>query len=319
MSTAVLPSLSGLGFEVKRTPVWDTIVQPAVSGKETRLALQTYPRWMWELPYEFLRSDPTNHEYQDLIGFFNLRQGMADTFLYQDPDDNSVTGQAIATGNGSIAAYQLRRTFGSFIEPVLAPNTVSAVLLAGASIPAAGLSAPTNGALTQTSAGALGATTYYVKSTWTTNSGETLPAAETSLAVSANNVLNVAAPSGAPTGATGWNVYVSNTAGGGSGAETRQNGGTPVALGTPWVEPTGGLVAGSALPVANTTGWSVSTWGATSPGVLTFAGNVKNSVAITATFTYYWPVRMSDDSLGTSLFLSGFYSARKFAFISVKN
>ncbi|MGG6461389.1 baseplate J/gp47 family protein [Solilutibacter silvestris] len=108
---------------------------------------------------------------------------------------------------------------------------------------------PTNGALTASAAGALAAATYYVKSTWVTASGETLGSAETSLAVGANNVLNVAAPSSPPPGATGWNVYVSTS----TGTETKQNAST-IALGTAWVEPTSGLISGAALPSSNTAG-----------------------------------------------------------------
>jgi hypothetical protein len=157
-----------------------------------------------------------------------------------------------------------------------------------------------------------------VKCTWVTNSGETAASGETNFAASASNVITVAHPSSPPAGAIGWNVYVSNTSGG-SGAETRQNGGTPIAVGTNWTEPTSGLVTGAALPAGNTTGWSVSTWGASSPGVLTFQGNVVNSIAITADFTYYWPCRMSDDKLASNMFLSQFYAVKKLAFISVKN
>ena len=111
------------------------------------------------------------------------------------------------------------------------------------------IAAPTNGALTQTAGGTLAATTYYVKSTWTTASGETVGATETSLAVLVDNVLNVAAPASPPANATGWNVYVSTA----TGTETRQNS-TPIGTATAWVEPTTGLVAGSALPSANTSG-----------------------------------------------------------------
>ncbi len=111
------------------------------------------------------------------------------------------------------------------------------------------LSPPTNGALTETAGGTLSATTYYVQSTWVTAAGETLPSTETSLAVAANNVLNVAAPGSPPTGATGWNVYVSTS----TGPETKQNA-SPIAIGTPWVEPTSGLIAGTAVPATNTSG-----------------------------------------------------------------
>lgn len=106
------------------------------------------------------------------------------------------------------------------------------------------LSPPANGALTQSAGGSLSAATYYVRSTWILEgSAETAAGTETSLAVSANNVLNVAAPSSAPTGATGWNVYVSTA----SGTETRQNT-SAIALGSAWVEPTSGLTNTGAKP-----------------------------------------------------------------------
>src|SRR5271155_1719085 len=131
MSTAILPSLAGLGFDVTRTPVWDTTVQQAISGKETRIARQTYPRWKWELSYNVLRSSASYGELQQLAGFFNARQGMFDTFLYQDADDNAVSAQVIGTGDGATTAFQFLRTFGGFIEPVLAYNVVSTVYLNG--------------------------------------------------------------------------------------------------------------------------------------------------------------------------------------------
>ncbi len=183
------------------------------------------------------------------------RAAFRDTFLYTDATDNTVIAQSIGTGNGSTTTFQLVRSFGGFVEPILAPNAVTTVYDNGT--PVAAISAPTNGTLTQTSAGSLGATTYYVKTSWVTSTGETRVSNETSLAVSANKVLNVAAPGSAPAAAIGWNVYVSNTAGGGSGTETRQNGLTPIALGTPWVEPTSGLVAGVAGVAADqSSAWS---------------------------------------------------------------
>jgi len=205
MSTQTLPSLAGLGFDVIRTPVWDTVVQMAISGKETRLANQTYPRWRWDLKYNILRADSTNHELQDLVGFFNARQGQFDTFLYTDQDDNTVTGQALGTGDGATLTFQLVRTFGGFVEPVLAPHTVSAVYVDGSSI------------------------------------------------------------------------------------------------------------SGSF--------WSVSNWGTTTPGLLTFAGGhaPTSGKAVTADFTYYWPVRMTSDSVPFNMFLTQYYAAQKFGFISVKN
>lgn len=124
-----------------------------------------------------------------------------------------------------------------------------------------GISAPVAAPiLSQAAGGALAATTYYVKITYVNLMGETIASIESSLAVLINSVLVVAAPP-ALGSAIGWNVYVSNTGGGGSGTETKQNGSTPIAIGTAWNEPTSGLVAGSALPGANTTAAVVTvTW-----------------------------------------------------------
>jgi uncharacterized protein (TIGR02217 family) len=125
MSTAVFIPPVGTGWPITRTPVWDTIVQQSISGKEVRIAKQTYPRWKYELVISILRSSAaySSTEFQYVVGFFNSRQGMFDTFLYQDADDNSVTSQALGTGDGTTTVFQFVRAFGGFIEPVLAPNT----------------------------------------------------------------------------------------------------------------------------------------------------------------------------------------------------
>jgi uncharacterized protein (TIGR02217 family) len=204
MSVNILPSLAGLGFDVTRMPLWDTTVQQAISGKETRIARLTYPRWKWELTYNVLRSGAAFGELQQLAGFFNARQGMFDTFLYRDADDNSVLGQQISTGDGVTTSFQLIRTFGGFIEPMFVPNLAGAI-----------------------------------------------------------------------------NVYVDG--------------------------------------VLQVSGTSVAGWGTSQPGALTFAAAPASGKVITADYSYYCPVRMSDDSVSFTLFLSQYYKAKKFSFISVKN
>lgn len=131
MSTQILPSLAGLGFDVVRTPVWDTSIHTTISGKETRMARQVYPRWKWELTYNVLRSDATHSELQQLAGFFNARKGRFDTFLYRDADDNTAIAQILGQGTDSLTTFQLIRDFGGFKEVILAPQTVSAVYIDG--------------------------------------------------------------------------------------------------------------------------------------------------------------------------------------------
>ncbi len=97
--------------------------------------------------------------------------------------------------------------------------------------------------LSQTAGGTLAAATYYVVTTLLGPRGETVPSAEQSLAVLADNLLNVAAPTNIPGWAVGYNVYVGTV----TGAWTKQNA-LPVTLGAAWVEPIVGLVTGQLPP-----------------------------------------------------------------------
>ena len=116
--------------------------------------------------------------------------------------------------------------------------------------------APGEPTLGSTSGGSIAATTYYVRVTWVNAAGETLGSTETSLAVAADHLLTVEPPSSstaALSSATGWNVYVSTA----TGTETKQNS-SVLAFDATWTEPTSGLISGSALPSANTTGPTLS-------------------------------------------------------------
>lgn len=124
MSSSILPVLPGMTFPVTKTPTWRNRVQEAVSGKETRIGLWTYPRWKWSLPYEFIRDKPeaSKDELWQLLGFFNEHRGSLDSWLFEDPDDKTVTTQAFGTGDGVRTQWQLARTRGGFVEPVKALN-----------------------------------------------------------------------------------------------------------------------------------------------------------------------------------------------------
>ena len=127
MSNQPFPILKGMSFSVTRTPVWSNQLQTSISGKDTAVAYWSYPKWRWTIPFEMLRSDTVNAELQNLAGFFNLRTGSVDTFLYTDPYDKVVSGQLIGTGDGVTALFQLARAWGGFVEPMFAPNTVTSV------------------------------------------------------------------------------------------------------------------------------------------------------------------------------------------------
>lgn len=132
MSTQVLPDFPGLGFDVTRTPMWSTTIQSNISGKEVRLGMYSSPRYQWELKYNFLRQGTLNGvdtyaEFEQLLGFFNTLNGAFDTFLFKDPADNTAINQAIGIGDGSTTAFQLASNFGNYVQPILAPNVVTAI------------------------------------------------------------------------------------------------------------------------------------------------------------------------------------------------
>lgn len=131
MSNAVLPTLLGLEWNVKKSPMFRTKIQSSVSGKELRSSFMAYPLWKFRLSYSVLRSAAEYAEMQTLIGFFLQRRGSFDDFLYTDPDDNSATDQSFGTGNGTTAAFQLLRTLGGFAEPVQNLNGTPTIKVAG--------------------------------------------------------------------------------------------------------------------------------------------------------------------------------------------
>ena len=130
MSNAVFPALRGLTWSRYKTPSFSTKIQTAVSGKETRGANWSYPRWTFKLTYSFLKDDYTvNGDLQQIAGFFLARRGSFDDFLYLDPEDNFVANQRIGTGDGSSTQFQLVRLFGGFVEPVWGVNGTPSIRL----------------------------------------------------------------------------------------------------------------------------------------------------------------------------------------------
>ena len=139
--TAIFPSLPGLGWSVVKSPRFATRIQRAVNGRELRALDQPNPIWSWTLTYPLLRdrSDaraPSGaaigyDELRTLAGFFLQQRGALQPFLFDDPTDNAVMGQPLGAGDSSRTVFQLLRTMGGFAEPVIAPNTVSAIYFDG--------------------------------------------------------------------------------------------------------------------------------------------------------------------------------------------
>jgi hypothetical protein len=86
-----------------------------------RVAYANTPTWEWELTYEVLQDATGASDLKRLAGFFLQMLGDVVPFLFLDPDDNTVTGQYIGTGDGATSSWTLQRTFGypeSGTEPI---------------------------------------------------------------------------------------------------------------------------------------------------------------------------------------------------------
>jgi hypothetical protein len=310
------PTLPGLGWSVHKKPTFSTLVASHVSGREVRDPLYVNPIWQFELTVDALDSTAATYpgagaySLQALMGLYLQCGGQWGTFLFTDPSDCAAS-QTIALGDGASTNFTFARTLGGFFEPVGWVTGVSQVTLGGAVIPSAGLSPPASPALSSAAGGALAGATLFVKTAYVTASGETLPSAESSLAVAANHLLVVASPaSPAPASAIGWNVYAAAA----SGAEQKQNGATLIAIGANWTEPTTGLVSATAAPpAANTTGWSLST-----PCSLVFAGPPASAVAIAASFAYAFQCRFDDDVADFEQYMQSAWRVDSLKFRSVR-
>lgn len=124
MSDAVLVTPAGFRLEVDKMPLWSTRRARAVSGYERRVQQRVYPMYRIDLSVEVLRDAAGTDEAKNLLGFFNLRAGMFDSFRYADPDDYTVTDQQFGVRDGSTTQYQLVRSYGGFAEPVQNVNAL---------------------------------------------------------------------------------------------------------------------------------------------------------------------------------------------------
>ncbi len=134
------PSLIGLTYSVVKRPIWNTGVGTSASGREVRVGLYANPIWEFDLAYDFLPDNnegSTASDLKTMMGFFNSTAGALLPFNFTDPDDNSVVGQAIGTGDGTTTTFTFVRTYGgndgNSTEPVgnLNLNNVLNIYVAG--------------------------------------------------------------------------------------------------------------------------------------------------------------------------------------------
>ncbi|HTX50266.1 MAG TPA: DUF2460 domain-containing protein [Caulobacteraceae bacterium] len=289
VATLVFPTLRGVVYPVKRTAQFNTGVREVTSGRETATAFMAYPRWTFELGFDYLPDRTPGSsgytDYRTLQGFFLQLQGRFGAFLYRDDDDYRVVGGAIAAADGVTLQWPCVRDFGGFAEPVgqidlstLATFAATAVDTATCAInvPAHGLSTaqgPVWISSTGAAPGGLAAATAY----WVI----ALDANNFQLASSAANAL-----AGTPIPLTS----------AGSGTDTLAKG---VA-----VYQNGALLGPAA--------WSLSL-----PNQLVFASAPAAGQAITADFDFWFVCRFTEDKFDFDKFMNQLWELEKLQFRSV--
>lgn len=135
MSNLVFPgtlaNMPGLGWSVGKVPAFATKKQTSVANIELVASFTPYPVWTWTLKYNVLRQGAPYAEFETLAGFFLARQGGFDSFLYDDPTDDSVTDQSFGVGDGVTTKFQLVRTLGGFSEPIYNVNAITNIKVSG--------------------------------------------------------------------------------------------------------------------------------------------------------------------------------------------
>lgn len=136
--------LPGLSIEVMKRPKFNTKSNIASSGNEVRTSYTEWPRWTFELSYEFLE-DRTGAEssLKTIMGFFTDQQGSFGSWLFKDPDDYLVQNGEMGEADGVTTRFYFRRYLGQRGEPVGTVDTSNTITVfrsfgEPATIPASG-------------------------------------------------------------------------------------------------------------------------------------------------------------------------------------
>lgn len=134
MALAVFPTLPGRSVDLKWSPKHFNL-PPAITDTGAAITLGTAdtPLDDFELVYSFLRDNVeasaySATEFATMMGFWRSIGGSRGRFLFENPNDNAVTGQSVGTGDGTTTSFgPIMRTYGpagySSTEPVGQVNT----------------------------------------------------------------------------------------------------------------------------------------------------------------------------------------------------
>lgn len=298
MSYNTFPTLQGLGWDIKKRPIWSTAVEVSSSGAEYRTGRFSQPIYEFDLQFTYL----TQADFNTLVAFFNQQQGALTPFYLQPTNDSTATGVAFATTDGTTTSWQLLMPDGAQTQAIIGTPTIYGN---GIAMNPSGTGTPGAPVLGQVAGGTKAARTYYVRTAfYDPLVNFSAASVEASLAVSANNLLTVQAPAMAGD-AVGWAVYIGTS----SGSETLAYYG-PAAS---YTEPTGSIPSLGAFSTTDHTPFSVS-----ASGLLTLQGPGQSGNNLTWSGSYAYLVRFKDDQIETNQIMNQIYEQTGITFRSVR-
>lgn len=164
----VFPTLRGRSWSTHKQPKFATRTSDQQSGQEVRSASYQYPKWEFDLVYDYLPESVALTDYRTLLDFFLQCQGGYQYFLFRDyrstaPNeaDYQVRGGYLGTADGVTLQYPFSRQFvayvsaanpGGFLEPVgqVDLSTIATFLPAAVNTGASTIAIPNHGLTTAT-------------------------------------------------------------------------------------------------------------------------------------------------------------------------
>lgn len=120
--------LPGLSIEVIKRPVFNSRIDEASSGREIRTSYTEWPRWEFELSYEFLEDKSgADSSLKTILGFFVDCQGSFVPWRFKDPDDYAVQNGMMGVADGVTTQFYFRRYIGIRGEPVGQVDTANTI------------------------------------------------------------------------------------------------------------------------------------------------------------------------------------------------
>lgn len=91
MSNIIFPALRSPNWKLTRTPFYKTMVQESASGKYVTAAMRSGKLMKWTLKNGILQAADTIADLQAIQNLFDAMLGMYDSFLYKDPESQTLT------------------------------------------------------------------------------------------------------------------------------------------------------------------------------------------------------------------------------------